>query len=310
MAKEFDIYLNRRLTECDIIVYSIPFRDGLTVMDRLILESCIESYTLQKFIAVQTGSDLVHHIDEMLKTCYEKLNCGVKLGAEAEFDVRYSVYPQNAGIVVDAEVLDHMATTFDKAENAIQFGVAPIRAGIAKSLGNGRSDIEVDAIVKETLKNSILTTHTQLEFGASVDGTNKHGCIEASAGVVPVAELTNLCYRVYRAADAMIQIAAEVVETEIHFSLGSAQSDLVIGSEVTETSVRKYEAFEDAVVLMAELTEKLIQVMEPEQSAVYFIALASAITKRYRLLNEMDNDSLSAYDDMTLDEVDYVILAE
>ena len=30
MAKEFDIYLNKRLTECDIIVYSIPFRDGLT----------------------------------------------------------------------------------------------------------------------------------------------------------------------------------------------------------------------------------------------------------------------------------------
>lgn len=28
MAKEFDIYLNKRLTECDIIVYSIPFRDG------------------------------------------------------------------------------------------------------------------------------------------------------------------------------------------------------------------------------------------------------------------------------------------
>lgn len=29
--KEFDIYLNKRLTECDIIVYSIPYRDRLTV---------------------------------------------------------------------------------------------------------------------------------------------------------------------------------------------------------------------------------------------------------------------------------------
>lgn len=47
MAKEFDIYLNNRLTQCDIIVYSIPYRDGLTVMNRLILETCLESYTLQ-----------------------------------------------------------------------------------------------------------------------------------------------------------------------------------------------------------------------------------------------------------------------
>lgn len=30
MAKEFDIYLNKRLTECDIIVYSIPYRDGIS----------------------------------------------------------------------------------------------------------------------------------------------------------------------------------------------------------------------------------------------------------------------------------------
>lgn len=36
MAKEFDIYLNKRLTECDIIVYSIPFRDGLTATNRMI----------------------------------------------------------------------------------------------------------------------------------------------------------------------------------------------------------------------------------------------------------------------------------
>ena len=74
MAKEFDIYLNNRLTECDIIVYSIPYRDGLTAIHKLILESCIESYTLYKFVAAQTNSELVQHIDEMLKTCYERLD--------------------------------------------------------------------------------------------------------------------------------------------------------------------------------------------------------------------------------------------
>ena len=78
MAKEFDIYLNKRLTECDIIVYSIPYRDGLTAMNRLVLESCLDSYVLQKFIAVQTGSELISHIDEMIKTCYERLNYGVR----------------------------------------------------------------------------------------------------------------------------------------------------------------------------------------------------------------------------------------
>ena len=85
MAKEFDIYLNNRLTECDILVYSIPYRDGLTAIHKLILESCIESYTLQKFVAIQTGSELVHHIDEMLKTCYERLSYATELDVTATF---------------------------------------------------------------------------------------------------------------------------------------------------------------------------------------------------------------------------------
>ena len=76
MVKEFDIYLKRRITECDLIVYSLPYRDGLTATNRIILESCIESYTLQKFVAMQFGSELVSHIDKMIKTCYEEAELG------------------------------------------------------------------------------------------------------------------------------------------------------------------------------------------------------------------------------------------
>ena len=49
MVKEFDIYLKRRITECDLIVYSLPYRDGLTATNRIILESCIESWRLRIF---------------------------------------------------------------------------------------------------------------------------------------------------------------------------------------------------------------------------------------------------------------------
>lgn len=42
MVKEFDIYLKRRITECDLIVYSLPYRDGLTATNRIILESCMQ----------------------------------------------------------------------------------------------------------------------------------------------------------------------------------------------------------------------------------------------------------------------------
>ena len=102
MAKEFDIYLNKRLTECDIIVYSIPFRDGLTATNRMILESCLESYTLQKFIAVETGSELVSHIDKMIKTCNERLHMASTWDIDLEFQTHYVLNP--VPTVIEIEV--------------------------------------------------------------------------------------------------------------------------------------------------------------------------------------------------------------
>ena len=56
MSKEFDIFLKKHIIECDLLIYSIPYRDGISVTDRLILNAALESYSLYKFVAVQTGS--------------------------------------------------------------------------------------------------------------------------------------------------------------------------------------------------------------------------------------------------------------
>ena len=103
MVKEFDIYLKRRITECDLIVYSLPYRDGLTATNRIILESCIESYTLQKFVAMQFGSELVSHIDKMIKTCYERLNWGTAISADAVFQTHYIMNPEAGAVELAVE---------------------------------------------------------------------------------------------------------------------------------------------------------------------------------------------------------------
>lgn len=43
MPKEFDIFLKRHVIECDLLVYSIPYRDGISVTDRLILDAALEA---------------------------------------------------------------------------------------------------------------------------------------------------------------------------------------------------------------------------------------------------------------------------
>ena len=309
MAKEFDIYLNNRLTECDILVYSIPYRDGLTAIHKLILESCIESYTLQKFVAIQTGSELVHHIDEMLKTCYERLSYETELDVTATFQTHYSLYSDTAGIIMSAECVETLSNLFAKAESAMQLTAQPVMAYTGKSGGNAESSLVINAALEKDIKNSLLTVAPVVEIETSVLGTNKRSAISVSPGIDIACELTNLCYRFYNGAQAVIQMAADVLATELHYSLGEGTSAIEFSADIGDGDCStKYEEFETAVIFVAEVVEAIRQFMHPELHSIAIGIVVDPIMKRHRLLSEMDADNLSAYDDMLLEEIDYVII--
>ena len=308
MAKEFDIYLNKQLTECDIIVYSIPFRDGLTATNRMILESCLESYTLQKFIAVETDSELVSHIDEMIKICNERLHMASTWDVDLEFQTHYVLNPAPAVVeIAPNEDLQIIRKMFTDVENKLQITAASVDAMVAKSLGGGSSRMDIDATVHQSLKNSLLRPAAGLPIDASVRQISEQNFLSAEVAIEPSAEMVDLCYRFYSAAGTVMQIAAAVVETEIHFSLGDGQSEIELSANADETAT-KYEAIQDTVKLLADITEKITQFMAPEKGGILLSAAATPILKRYRLLSEMDAAALLTYDDMALEDIDYIIL--
>lgn len=308
MAKEFDIYLNRRLTECDIIVYSIPYRDGLTVMERLILQTCLESYTLQKFIAAETGSELVSHIDKMIKTCHERLNHNITIDSTADFEVHYALNPIPSRVVFQEDVAQTLCNTFASAQNVLELYAAPVLAQTKKSFGSGHSEIQLDLELKEPLKRAIEQVHSQVELATQLNGIDKRGIISASVGIEVDSVLTDLLYRVYTTASEAISIAANSVETEIHFSLGRGSSNLEVASYLIGEQIEKRESVVTCLDILSDLSELLLLCMQPTTNFIEFAGSVNAITKRYRLLAEMDSDKLTQYDDMTLEDVDYVIL--
>lgn len=309
MAKEFDIFLNKRLTECDILVYSIPYRDGLTAIHKLILESCIENYTLQKFIAVQTGSELVHHIDEMIKTCYERLNFATRLDVSASFQTHYTLYSDEAEVVLSADCIKTLSNMFAGVESALQLDVQPITAFTGKSGGNAEAAVVLDSVLEKEVKNSLLTIINPIDMDAVVIGTNKTGLLSVDAALPIHSDITNLCYRFYTGGQAVIQFAADVLETELHYSLGEGTTSITLNSEVDGGDcATKYESFESLVNILSEITEAINQIMVPDEVQVILGFEAEPILKRYRLLKEMDNNSLLEYDDMELEEIDYVII--
>ena len=309
MAREFDIYLNNRLTQCDIIVYSIPYRDGLTVMNRIILESCLDNYLLQKFVAMQTSSELVAHIDEMIKICHEKLSVGTTIDVDAEVSVHYTLFPECADIILEANNISLTASSFIATENPIELGVEPLQAIVGKSIGGGQSSILFDQSIYKEIKNSLERYEDGVGISAQAIGTSKCSNIEIDSSVVPVTDIVNLCYRLHCAGETALSIAASVLGTEIHFSLGSGASNLILGVDVNGDRTTKFETIQNALTFLAELTDHLVQFMDTEPASIELsVEMLQPIVKRHRCLEEMDENMLESFDEMTLVELYYIIL--
>lgn len=225
MAKEFDIRLNKRLTECDILVYSIPYRECLTVQERLILESCLECYKLQKFIAAENSSALLSHIDKMIKICKERLSDRITLGVDSKFRMQSTLSPNESNISLSSTLLKTQAVVHSTAENALRFGTRPVDAYVLNPIGHGE------------------------------------------------------------------------------FELG-------LNNQITSEQITKYETVHNAVNILSDIAETALKFITPDENLLTLTSEVEAIVKRYRMLYEMDSDVLADYDEMSLDDVDYVILQE
>ena len=134
---------------------------------------------------------------------------------------------------------------FAKAEFAMQLTAQPVMAYTGKSGGNAESSLVINAALEKDIKNSLLTVAPVVEIETSVLGTNKRSAISVSPGIDIACELTNLCYRFYNGAQAVIQMAADVLATELHYSLGEGTSAIEFSADIGDGDCStKYEEFE------------------------------------------------------------------
>ena len=229
-------------------------------------------------------------------------------GIDLEFQTHYVLNPVPTVIeIAPNDDLQTLRNMFMSVEDKLQITAASIDAMVAKSLGEGGSRMNIDAEVRQSLKNSLLRPAAALPVDTKVRQISEQNFLTIDAPVEPSAEVVDLCYRFYTAAGTAMQIAAAVIETEIHFSLGSGESGIELSASADGTA-KKYEAIQSTVEILAGITEKITQFMAPEKGGILLSAAATPILKRHRLLNEMDADTLLTYDDMALEDIDYIIL--
>ena len=162
--KEYDIFLKQRLTEGSIIVYSLPFRDGVSAVNRVVLRAMLSYFSLQKKIAVANQSALLSENDEMLATVSEKIGDQVCLEASAALTIKYRNELEQAAMRLDIPAFTLFAQSFFALESQIGIKVSQLIAYAKSSLGDAQSAMAIVAKSLAEQKQVFDTIQNQTVF--------------------------------------------------------------------------------------------------------------------------------------------------
>lgn len=310
MAKHFDVFLRRHLIACDILIQSLPYRDGISVTDRMIIDAVLQGCKLMRIASAQSDLEITAQIDRLIKTCLERLNLPTVLDASVDLRATSITTPLNDPIELDAKNLRTLETVLNRAEADMVMAVNPLVTKIAKSLGQMQTGIVIGASVNDTLKRSILTLRSGTVVDAGVVRDVKTGFLDLSTEIKMDATLASLCKRIGFDAMAGIELAATCLGTKLYHSLGRGYSGITVNAKVSGTKAKKLETAESIIQIMADMSAVLIKLIYPEYVDMWLGAkVTDSRLKRYRLMSDLGDMTLDDLGDITLDDFYYIILA-
>jgi len=306
MAQTYNIYLRKRLTEFDLIIRNLPYRDGLIIYNRMYLDAMVNYLTLQKYIIGDSDVQLSSEIDDLLERVYNIFSSGMELGAELEVFAAKPTGGSTSAVLSTNETEVH-EETFNTFQNVTQLLTGALKYDIAKSLGSGATEMELSSAPASTLKEALENFEDDILLDADVS-TAAVVNAEGDSEVVLDTSNPNLFYLLSVEGEAMMNLLFSA-DFEMWYTLGTGNSSMYLSVENNGVESKKFMTYESFLNLILEVGNILQCFIFPEESEAQLHSELGVGMMRYRLLSDMDNSALNEHDELTLDELDYVILA-
>ena len=306
MAQTYNIYLRKRLTEFDLIIRNLPYRDGLIIYNRMYLDAMVNYLTLQKYIIGDSDVQLSSEIDDLLERVYNIFSNGMELGAELEVFAAKPTGGSTSAVLSTNETEVH-EETFNTFQNVTQLLTSALKYDIAKSLGSGATEMELSSAPASTLKEALENFEDDILLDADVS-TAAVVNAEGDSEVVLDTSNPNLFYLLSVEGEAMMNLLFSA-DFEMWYTLGTGNSSMYLSVENNGVESKKFMTYESFLNLILEVGNILQCFIFPEESEAQLHSELGVGMMRYSLLSDMDNSALNEHDELTLDELDYVILA-
>lgn len=306
MAQEYNVYLRKRLTEFDIIIKNLPYRDGLIIYNKMYLDAMVNYLCLQKFIIGESDTELRMEIDELLERVYNTFSSRAELALDVELASAKPISGQSEMELktADFEIGEEMFEAFQSLTN---LATETLKYDLAKSVGDGSSRFVLKTKAAHTLKTAFEKLHLAPEFLAETEADEEKFAASDTEMTLDTASF-DLFYLLGIQGEAVMNLLFSA-DFEMWYSLGNASHTFYLTATNNGVQSIKYLSCRDFMALIAAVTESLEIFIRTDATDMNLLSGVAAGLKRYRLLSDLDELALSDIDELSLDELDYVELA-
>lgn len=305
MAQEYSIHLRKRMTEFDIIIKNLPYRDGLIIYNRMYLEAMVNYLCLQKFIIGESDAALQTEIDELLERVFNAFANRAEIDLSVALAAAKPISGRSA-LTLNTEKIEFGEETFEALHNLNNLTTQALRYDLAKSIGEGSSRLLLRTRAASTLKTALERLSLPTEFMAE-GSADAEVFAQAQTEAALTAENADLFYLLTVSGETAMNLLFSA-DFEMWYTLGDAENLFYLTATNNGVQSVKYLSCEDLMRLVFAAAESLEVFIRADAAEWELTPVVAAGLKRYRLLSDCDPLTLSKMDGLTLDELDYVEL--
>lgn len=305
MAQTYDIHLRKRLTEFDLIIRNLPYRDGLIVYDRMYLNAIVNYLHLQKYIIGDTDTVLTSEIDRLLEEVFNIFSNGAELDTSVRV-IAGKPISGSTSVALRPDIDELQERTFDTFKNLTHLLSDAVFYALDKSIGSGKTEMRLSTKSSETLKEAFEKFEPRPTLAAEVE-TSANAYAEADYKSHLNTNQFDLFYLLALQGEAVANLLCSA-DLEEWYTLGNADNHMVLGIVNSGIKSDKFMTYQDFLSLVAEVNSMVECFIEPSENSFVLDSVLDVGMKRSRILSDMDDLSLDDFDTLTLNDLDYVIL--
>lgn len=306
MAQAYDIYLNKRLTEFDIIIKNLPLRDGMVAHTKMYLDAMVNYLYLQKFIIGKHNAQLQAKIDDLLEEVFNKFENTLYLDAHVDVLAGKPI-SGSAKMILETPRLPIHEECFNTFTDFMALTTKAVDYELAKSLGTGHSGMVLNTNTADTLKEAFERFINQAELGSEVVPSSEKFA-EGAAGLVIQTTPFDIFYLLTIECEAVMNLLCSV-DLELWYTLGEANNQLILTVHNSFVQSEKFCDISTFQQMLSEVNATLTYFLDLEDIRMCLTSNVSAGLRRYRKMAEVDPLTIHTADQMTVEELDYVVLA-